>query len=80
MTAPTEEKLYFEDDVVPELIKLELPDREEESTGSNSEMQSASAPSTAISSVAESTGGVSLGELMRLAKDNLIEHTRAIPY
>ncbi|TDS06582.1 hypothetical protein [Sphingobacterium paludis] len=80
VTAPTEEKLYFEDDVVPELITLEEPDHEEESTGSVAAMQSAPAPSTAISSVAESTGGVTMDELVRLAKDNLIEHTRAIPY
>ncbi len=79
VTATAEEKLYFEDDVLPELIMLEEPDPEVQ-VGSASEMQTAPAPSTAISSVAESTGGVSLGELMRLAKDNLIEHTRAIPY
>lgn len=79
VTAPIEEKLYFEDDVVPELIVLEESDHEEE-LGSVAAMQTAPAPSTSISSVAESTGGVSLGELMRLAKDNLIEHTRAISY
>jgi hypothetical protein len=79
VTATAEEKLYFEDDVVPELITLEEPDPEVE-VGSVAAVQTAPAPSTAISSVAESTGGVTMDELVRLAKDNLIEHTRAISY
>ncbi len=74
-----DEKLYFEDDVVPELITLE--EREEASAQeSSSERVMQQAPLTAISSQVESTGAVGIGELMRLAKENLIEHTRAISY
>ncbi len=75
----SDEKLYFEEDVVPELITLqeqEEPSLDEAGVESVIEQ----APLTAVSSEVESTGAVGIGELMRLAKENLIEHTRAISY
>jgi len=69
------EELFFTDDSEPELIELKS---ETSVAEANSNPQS---PKAYFSSgPVASTGGVGLKQLFFMAKDNLIEFTRTIPY
>ena len=71
----SEDELFFTQTHTPELITTKA--MAEEVTGSaEKEKPVVYFPSGPVNS----TGGISLKHLFSLAKDNLIEHTRAIPY
>jgi len=71
-----EDEHFFAETFSPELITLEEKPQEAAADSAKEEK-----PAVVISSgPVSSSGGVSLKQLFSLAKDNLIEHTRAIPY
>ncbi|MFD2285965.1 hypothetical protein GJU39_01360 [Pedobacter petrophilus] len=73
-----EDELFFTQTFTPELI---TPDEKIEEVTSVDEAYKKEKPITSISTgTVASSGGISLKHLFALAKDNLIEHTRAIPY
>lgn len=72
-----EDELFFTETLTPEIISLE--EKIEQADGVDA--GEGDRPASFISSgPISSTGGVGLKQLFSLAKDNLIEHTRAIPY
>ena len=73
-----EDELFFSQTFSPELISAEetkeIAENQKDNPGD-------SRPSSILSpSPISSSGGVALKQLFSLAKNNLIEHTRAIPY
>lgn len=68
--------LFFEEPSEPELIveELEIKNISEDVGGTDD------APAVLSSGEVHAPSAVSLKELFNLAKDNLIEYTRAIPY
>jgi len=72
-----EDELFFTETFAPELISLE----EKTEQADVADAGKGGRPASFISSgPISSSGGVGLKQLFSLAKDNLIEHTRAIPY
>lgn len=72
-----EDEVFLTETYAPELISLEekIEQADAADTGEGGR------PASSISSgPISSSGGVGLKQLFSLAKDNLIEHTRAIPY
>ncbi len=76
-----QEVLFFNEDTSPELITYE-EESETPATPSEPENPEPDAPkqSSFTSGLLRSTGAVGIKELFNLAKDDLIEYTRAIPY
>lgn len=73
-----EDELFFSQTFSPELISLE---EKMETATTGSDKADDTRPASIISpGPIGSSGGVGLKQLFSLAKDNLIEHTRAIPY
>ena len=73
-----EDELFFSQTFSPELIAAQ---EEPETTATVSDNTDAAGPSAVFASgPIGSSGGVGLKQLFSLAKNNLIEHTRAIPY
>jgi len=73
-----EDELFFSQTFAPELI---TPDEEPETSSTVSDKTDAAGLKAGLSSgTISSSGGVGLKQLFSLAKNNLIEHTRAIPY
>ena len=73
-----EDELFFSQTFTPELI---TPDKEPEATDTVSDETDTAGVKAGLSSgTVGSSGGVGLKQLFSLAKNNLIEHTRAIPY
>lgn len=73
--------LFFNEDISPELITYE---EESEAPAPQSLLENpepdTSKQSNFTSGLLRSTGAVGIKELFNLAKDDLIEYTRAIPY
>lgn len=73
-----EDELFFSQTFTPELI---TPAEESEASATVSDETDAAGHRAGLSSgTISSSGGVGLKQLFSLAKNNLIEHTRAIPY
>ena len=73
-----EDELFFSQTFTPELI---TPVEEAEATDTVSDETDAAGVKAGLSSgTVGSSGGVGLKQLFSLAKNNLIEHTRTIPY
>ncbi|MCX2575728.1 hypothetical protein [Pedobacter sandarakinus] len=71
------DELFFAQTFTPELITLE--EKAEEAVATDSEKKEKPGPYLPTGPIS-SSGGIGLKQLFSLAKDNLIEHTRAIPY
>jgi len=67
------ETLFFEDNLVPELVVLQ--EKEIQTQTGEEELANRCLPITL-----QSSGGVTVEQLISLAKANLIEYTRGIPY
>lgn len=81
------EVLFFEEHSEPQLIDYpETPELTLHLKPETEKQKIPPSPTVAIdkqditSSIIQATGAVNLKQLFNLAKDNLIEHTRAIPY
>lgn len=76
-----QEVLFFNEDSSPELITYE-EEAETPAPTASPETEEAPAPNPSgfSSGLLRSTGAVGIKELLNLAKDDLIEYTRAIPY
>lgn len=73
-----EDELFLSQTFSPELI---MPEEKTETDVTVSDKANVAGPAAIISSgQVSSSGGVGLKQLFLLAKNNLIEHTRAIPY
>jgi hypothetical protein len=72
-----EQEHFFAQSHPPELI---IPSAIEDGEEISGDKTPASAPPFFSSGPLNASGGVGLKQLFSLAKDNLIEHTRAIPY
>lgn len=75
----TEDELFLTETYSPELISFEEPQPEEEPHEKDSVVAKTDKAAN-VSSAFVSSGGVGLKQLFSLAKDNLIEYTKAIPY
>lgn len=76
---PAQEELFFEESSEPELVSYlqDAPVDEIPSIGSDT---AASGSVVLSSGRIMATGALSIAELLIRAKDDLIKHTRAIPY
>ncbi|MCX2584308.1 hypothetical protein [Pedobacter sp. MR22-3] len=72
-----EDELFFSQTFAPELI---TPVEEPEASTVSDEADARGLKAGLSSGTISSSGGVGLKQLFSLAKNNLIEHTRAIPY
>lgn len=70
-----EDEMFFAETFMPELILSK-----EEPSATTEKNSATIETSTLFSGAIETSGGVGLKQLFALAKDNLIQHTRAIPY
>jgi len=73
-----EDELFFTKTFTPELITLEERVVEEPVVAETEKVETST--SFISTGPVSSSGGIGLKQLFSLAKNNLIEHTRAIPY
>lgn len=76
---PEQEELFFEESSEPELVSY-LQDVPVAEIPAIAALSTASGTGVLSSGQIQATGAVSIAELLIRAKDELIEHTRAIPY
>lgn len=72
--------LFFNEGVSPELITYEEESETPVQLSEPENQESKMTKSDFSTGLLKTTGGVSIKELFNLAKDDLIEYTRAIPY
>lgn len=78
-SGPSQEELFFEESSEPVLVSY-LKDAPVDEIPEIGGTTAASASGVLSSGLVQATGALSIAELLIRAKDELIEHTRAIPY